>query len=91
MDERSISPQTLFSSSSAQSPKQCLQVHKRWRGHAATGTLSIKMHDKLAALVALGKHLGMFVQRTQNSNVHYVISDKPLTEDEWVKRYVTPD
>jgi len=24
-----------------------------------TGTLSIKMHDKLAALIALGKHLGM--------------------------------
>jgi Prokaryotic cytochrome b561 len=27
---------------------------------SSTGTLSIKMHDKLAALVALGKHLGMF-------------------------------
>jgi hypothetical protein len=26
------------------------------------------MHDKLAALVALGKHLGMFVQRTQNTD-----------------------
>jgi hypothetical protein len=54
------------------------------------GTLSIKMHDKLAALVALGKHLGMFVQRTQNTNVHYLISDKPMTENEWKKRYVTP-
>ena len=48
----------------------------------STGTLSIKMHDKLAALVALGKHLGMFVQRTQNTNV---ISDQPMTDDEWVK------
>jgi phage terminase small subunit len=54
------------------------------------GTLRIKMHDKLAALVALGKHLGMFAQRTENTNVHYVISDEPPTEDEWVKRYVTP-
>jgi phage terminase small subunit len=36
-----------------------------------TGSLSIKMHDKLAALIALGKHLGMFVQRPQNTNVHY--------------------
>jgi len=30
----------------------------------ATGTLSIKMHGKLAAL---GKHLGMFDQRTQKT------------------------
>jgi hypothetical protein len=52
--------------------------------------LSIKMHDKLAALLALGKHLGMFVQRTQDTNVHYIISDQPMTRDEWVKRYVTP-
>jgi hypothetical protein len=44
----------------------------------------------LAALVALGKHLGMFVERTQNSNVHYAISDTPMTKDEWVRRYVTP-
>jgi hypothetical protein len=44
----------------------------------STGTLRVKMHDKLAALVTLGKHLGMFVQRTQNTNVHYVISDQPL-------------
>jgi hypothetical protein len=29
------------------------------------------MHDKLAALVALGKHLGMFDQRTQKTNVVY--------------------
>jgi phage terminase small subunit len=55
-----------------------------------TGALSIKMHNKLAAFVALGKHLGMFVQRTLNTNVHYVISDKPMTNDEWKKRYVTP-
>jgi hypothetical protein len=39
----------------------------------------------MAALVALGKHLGMFAQRTQNTNVHYAISDKPMTKDEWVR------
>jgi phage terminase small subunit len=58
---------------------------------SSTGALSIKMHDKLAALVALGKHLGMFAQRTHNTNVHYVISDDPMSEDEWVSRYVTPN
>jgi hypothetical protein len=29
---------------------------------SSTGALSVRMHDKLAALVALGKHLGMFDQ-----------------------------
>jgi phage terminase small subunit len=57
---------------------------------SSTGALSVKMHDKLAALVALGKHLGMFVQRTQNANVHYVISDEPMTTEEWEKRFATP-
>jgi phage terminase small subunit len=57
---------------------------------SSTGALSVKMHDKLAALVALGKHLGMFDQRTQKTNVVYAISDKPMSNEEWSKRYVTP-
>jgi len=28
--------------------------------------------------------------RPQNTNAVYAISDKPMTNDEWVKRYVTP-
>ena len=36
---------------------------------SSTGALRIKMHNKLAALVVLGKYLGMFDERTQNSNV----------------------
>ena len=56
----------------------------------ATGGLRIKMHDKIAALVKLGKHLGMFVERAEIDNRHYAISDKPMTKDEWKKRYVTP-
>jgi phage terminase small subunit len=31
----------------------------------ANGSLRIKMHDKHAALVSIGKHLGMFVDRQQ--------------------------
>jgi hypothetical protein len=58
----------------------------RWASRSSTGTVRIRMHNKLAAL---GKHLGMFVERTQNTNVHYAISDKPMTKDEWVS-YVTP-
>jgi hypothetical protein len=57
---------------------------------SSTGALSVRMHDKLAALIALGKHLGMFDQRTQKTNVVYAISDKPISQEEWSKRYVTP-
>jgi len=32
----------------------------------------------------------MFDERPQNTNAVYAISDKPMTNDEWVKRYVTP-
>ena len=55
-----------------------------------TGAVRIKMHNKLPALVALGKYLGMFDQRTQKTNVVYAISDEPMSADEWKKRYVTP-
>jgi hypothetical protein len=54
------------------------------------GALRIRMHNKLAALVVLGKYLGMFDQRPQNSNVIYGISDKPMTAEEWKKQYVKP-
>jgi phage terminase small subunit len=56
----------------------------------STGTLRIRMHNKLRALVVLGKYLGMFDERPQNINAVYAISDKPMTDDEWVRRYVTP-
>jgi hypothetical protein len=32
----------------------------RWASRSSTGTVRIRMHNKLAALVALGKYLGMF-------------------------------
>jgi hypothetical protein len=53
------------------------------------GAVRIKMHNKLPALVALGKYLGMFDQRPQNSNVIYAISDEPMSAEEWKKQYVT--
>jgi hypothetical protein len=48
------------------------------------------MHNKLAALVVLGKYLGMFDERPQNSNVIYAISDEPMSAEEWKKQYVKP-
>jgi phage terminase small subunit len=55
----------------------------------STGALRIKMHNKLAALVVLGKYLGMFDERRQNTNVIYAISDEPMSAEEWKKQYVT--
>jgi hypothetical protein len=36
-----------------------------------------------------GPGLGMFVQRPQNTNVIYAISDEPMSAEEWKKQYVT--
>lgn len=47
------------------------------------GVMKVKLHDKRAALVDLGKHLGMFVERTENVHIVQEISDEPMTEDEW--------
>ena len=57
---------------------------------SSTGALSVRMHDKLAALNALSKYLGMFDQRTQKTNVVYGISEEPMSADEWKKRYAAP-
>ena len=46
------------------------------------GSLRIKMHDKHAALVSIGKHLGMFTDIVQMKAV-YGVSDKPMSAEEW--------
>ena len=55
----------------------------------ANGALRVKMHDKHAALVSLGKHLGMFTDNVQIKAV-YGIRDTPMTAKEWKKQYVKP-
>jgi phage terminase small subunit len=55
---------------------------------SSAGAPRIKMHNKLAALVVLGKYLGMFDKRPQNSNVIYAISDEPMSAEEWKKQFV---
>jgi len=55
---------------------------------SSTGALRIKMHNKLAALVVLGKYLGMLDERPQKSNVIYAISDEPMSAEEWKKQFV---
>lgn len=41
------------------------------------------------ALELLGKEVGMFVERSENVNTNYNISDEPLTPDEWEAEHTT--
>ena len=51
------------------------------------GALRVKMHDKHAALVSIGKHLGMFVDRVQIQE-RKQISAEPMSAEEWKRQYV---
>jgi phage terminase small subunit len=41
------------------------------------------------ALELLGKELGMFVDRTENTNTNYELSDELPTPEEWERRYAS--
>jgi hypothetical protein len=46
------------------------------------GALRVKMHDKHAALVSLGRHLGLFTDHVKVDAV-YSISEEPMSAEEW--------
>jgi phage terminase small subunit len=53
------------------------------------GSRSIKLHDKLGALVTLGRHLGMFEQRVALANANskpFRVEDVVLSDDERAAR-----
>ena len=45
----------------------------------------------IAALIAKAKLAGRWVERAEqkNANVNYIVSDQPMTEEEWVAERVT--
>jgi hypothetical protein len=47
----------------------------------------VKMHDKHAALVSLGRHLGLFTDHVKVDAV-YGISEEPMSAEEWKKQFV---
>jgi phage terminase small subunit len=53
------------------------------------GALRVKLHDKYAALVSIGRYLVMFDDQVQ-VRAQYAISDKPMTAEEWERQYVKP-
>jgi phage terminase small subunit len=55
----------------------------------ANGALRVKMHDKHAALVSLGKHLGLFTENVKIEAV-YGISEEPMSAEEWNKQFAKP-
>ena len=52
----------------------------------ANGAVRVKMHDEHAALVSLGKHLGLFVDRVQKERKQ--ISAEPMSAEEWKRQFV---
>jgi hypothetical protein len=52
----------------------------------ANGAVRVKMHDKHAALVSLGKHLGLFVDRVHIERKQ--ISAEPMSAEEWKRQFV---
>jgi hypothetical protein len=52
----------------------------------ANGAVRVKMHDKHAALVSLGKHLGLFTDNVQKERKQ--ISAEPMSAEEWKRQFV---
>src|SRR5215467_6475527 len=46
----------------------------------------------ISALIAKAKLCGLWVERTQRESSHviYAVSDEPMSEEEWERRYVRP-
>ena len=48
----------------------------------------VKLYDKRAALVDIGRHLGMFTDNLNvKGGVHWVISDETMDVDDWSEAY----
>jgi hypothetical protein len=58
-------------------------------GEAAARAAHEKQYGPvMTALTAKAKLAGLWVDRAENLNGNYAISDKPLTEQEWVEKHV---
>jgi hypothetical protein len=51
------------------------------------GALRVKLHDKHAALVSIGRYLGIFDDKVKVDAV-YGISEEPMSAEEWKKQFV---
>ena len=51
-------------------------------------THDVYFSPAMTGLTAIAKLAGLWVDRAENLNGNYAISDKPLTEQEWVEKHV---
>lgn len=45
----------------------------------------------VAAIMGKAKLHGLLVDRAENTNMNYVLSDEPMTEDEWIAKHCKPE
>ena len=57
------------------------------RGRVATGQYYFHGSTAIWALVLLGKELGMFANHSEPAEPQFIISDEPITVEEWKARH----
>lgn len=71
--------------------ERAMQNQPVMAGGEATGEYKYDGSVANKALELLGKELGMFVDRSENVNHNYEISDEPLSDEEWSSEYAGSD
>jgi phage terminase small subunit len=69
--------------------ERAMQIQQVMQGGKPTGEYRYDGAVANKALELLGKEIGMFVERSENVNTNYNISDEPLTADEWEAEHTT--
>ena len=80
-----VAPRVTIVDADKISDEAAAAVAEVWQ--TVNGALRVKLHDKHAALVSLGRHLGLFTNH-HKVDVVYGISDEPMTAEEWKRQYV---
>ncbi len=71
--------------------ERCMQHEEIIRDNRPTGEYVFNAPGANKALELIGKELGMFVERKETANRHYLIADRPMTEEEWDKAHLIAD
>ncbi|WP_050596699.1 terminase small subunit [Mesorhizobium ciceri] len=69
--------------------ERAMQAQAVMSGGKKTGEYKYDGSVANKALELLGKEIGMFVDRSENVNHNYEISDEPLTPEEWSDEYAS--
>src|SRR5262249_18190317 len=79
-----LMPRVTIVDADKMSGEAAAAVAEVWQ--TANGALRVKMHDKHAALVSIGRYLGMFDDKVKVDAV-YGISEEPMTAEEWKPQF----